>query len=90
MIYHIYIQNLKCGGCASTIKRKLANLKGVLDVEVEVEKSEVALELEADHFLLNVKAALRLMGYPTIGEENSISTKAKSYVSCATGRLIQH
>ena len=30
----IYIDNLKCGGCASTIKKELSQLNGVKDVKV--------------------------------------------------------
>ena len=86
----IAIQNLKCGGCANTIKRKLEKLEGVSNINVEVEKSEVALEIESKDLMDKVEESLRIMGYPSVYDDNSLSAKAKSYVSCATGRLLQH
>lgn len=34
-----------------------------------------------------VKSTLKKLGYPEEGEENSIGQKAKSFVSCAIGKL---
>ncbi len=90
MLNRITIQNLKCGGCAATIKRKLEQLDGVSNVQVEVESDEVAFELDSNHLTDKVRESLKVMGYPSIDDENSLSAKAKSYVSCAVGRLSQH
>jgi copper chaperone len=37
--------------------------------------------------LLNAKETLKSIGYPEDGKENSFGTKAKSYVSCAIGKM---
>jgi len=37
--------------------------------------------------LETVKAKLSMMGYPEIGDANTLLHKAKSFVSCATGKM---
>ena len=37
----IFIQNLKCNGCASTITKKLSHLENITDIKVAVEESSV-------------------------------------------------
>jgi len=34
-----------------------------------------------------VKEKLKSLGYPSIEDTNGVITKAKSFVSCATGKL---
>ena len=84
------IQNLKCGGCAHTIKTKLSEVKGLDHVEVIVESNEVAFEYVSPETLLAAKHKLKALGYPEIDEANSMVTKAKSFVSCATGKISNH
>lgn len=83
----ISVQNLKCGGCANTIIDKLRTLNGVVEVSVAVEKSEVIVQYEDDFNFESVKSTLKHLGYPEVGEQNSFGTKAKSYVSCAIGKI---
>lgn len=86
----IEIQNLKCGGCANTIKRKLEKMEGVSIVQIEVENSAVLFHMDVENRIHEVKASLKDMGYPPIDDNNGFSVKAKSYVSCAIGRMSQH
>ncbi|MDP5062256.1 MAG: cation transporter [Maribacter sp.] len=83
----IPIQNLKCGGCAKTIITKLEEIPTITNVSVSVESSSVsfdALQLED----INIaKSKLKAIGYPSLDQENSVLSKAKSFVSCATGKL---
>lgn len=83
----IKIQNLKCSGCAHTIKTKLEDLSGVNMVEVMVDDNEVIINSDSENIFLTAKQNLKLMGYPEETEENTIVTKAKSFVSCATGKF---
>ena len=83
----VHIQNLKCGGCVSTITKKLNALDDVSEVTVEVEDNSVTFEYSDEHTLNVVKATLAEIGYPEDGERNSLTTKAKSYVSCAFGKV---
>ncbi len=83
----INIQNLKCGGCANTIITKLSGIEGVSNVNVNVESSSVAFNYTSDNNITAVKNKLRVIGYPIEGEKNSVVSKAKSFVSCATGKM---
>jgi copper chaperone len=83
----INIQNLKCGGCAKTIKTKLLEQEGVLDVEVNLQNEEVSFDYEDASVIERVKSRLKTLGYPAVDEKNSIIDKTRSFVSCASGRL---
>ncbi|MFP4486617.1 MAG: heavy-metal-associated domain-containing protein [Campylobacterales bacterium] len=82
------VQNLKCGGCSNTITKKLAALYS--GVEVDVDTKQVAVEFD-DGKEDEVKATLKELGYPVVGEQmgwlESTGAKAKSFVSCAVGRM---
>ena len=83
----IIVQNLKCGGCANTITTKLSEIENISDINIDVEENKVSFNYtnEADAFA--VKDKLKTLGYPSIDDANNIVSKAKSYVSCATGKL---
>lgn len=83
----IYIQNVKCSGCAHTIQSKLESIENVSDVEIEVEQGQVSFECDSDETLLIVKKSLKSIGYPEQSEENTFGSKAKSFVSCAIGKM---
>lgn len=83
----IQIQNLKCGGCAHTIITKLSELNDINNVEVDVENSSVSFTYENDENLILLKKKLNTLGYPEEGEKNSVVSKAKSFVSCASGKM---
>ena len=83
----VHIQNLKCGGCANTISKKLNTLDDVSDVLVEIVDNSVTFEYSEAHTLDVVKKTLAYIGYPEDGEANSLTSKAKSYVSCAFGKI---
>ena len=87
MIETIYIQNVKCSGCAHTIQSKLSSIVAVSNVEIDVEKGRVTFECDSNETLLVVKKTLKSIGYPEHSEENTIGSKAKSYVSCAIGKI---
>ncbi len=83
----VQIQNLKCNGCASTIKNKLSELENIKEVSVDVENDAISFEYDKEDTLETVKIQLHKLGYPLVGEDNKLPTKAKSYVSCAIGRM---
>ena len=83
----IYIQNLKCGGCANTITKNISAIENISNVSVNVEESSVTFHYETEGNLAEVKDKLHSLGYPEDGEANSFGSKAKSYVSCAIGKM---
>ncbi len=80
------LENIKCRGCANTIKNGLLKIEGVKQAEVNVKESEVTVTYKDDDILNIIKKKLSRLGYPEAGN-NSIGSKAKSFVSCAIGKL---
>lgn len=87
MIASFEIQNLKCGGCANTINTRLAELKGIDRVMVNNDENTVSFDYASDTSKSEAIKLLSKLGYPVVGEKNPLSKKAKSYVSCAIGRM---
>lgn len=85
----IHIENLKCQGCASTIKKGLLKIDEVKEVKIDVEQSLVEISFEGEDAITEkCKTKLKNLGYPKTGENTTISV-AKSYVSCAIGKINQ-
>jgi copper chaperone len=82
----IQIENLKCGGCASTIKKGILSIEAVKEVAIDIENSIVSITSEKEN-LEEIKHKLSTLGYPETGDKNTVLHKAKSFVSCAVGRL---
>jgi len=83
------VENIKCGGCANTISSKLGKLDGVTDVQVDVEQGRVTVEAGDDSRALLADTLLQ-SGYPEKGTAEGIkaaTAKAKSFVSCAIGKM---
>jgi len=85
----IQVENLKCGGCASTIKKGLISLDGIDSVDIAIETSEITFQTEDEEIIASAIKKLSGMGYPQVGDPNSVLQKAKSYVSCAVGKMNQ-
>ncbi|WP_438976598.1 heavy-metal-associated domain-containing protein [Polaribacter sp.] len=82
----LQIENLKCGGCAATIKKGILAIDGVENVDVNLEESSVSITSTKNN-LQEVKIKLSKLGYPEIGDKNTVLHKAKSFVSCAVGKI---
>ena len=86
------VLNVKCGGCAATLKDKLKSDFGEIEVNLEVMPREITiLKDDFDESLLRIK--LKKLGYPMVDENlnifEDVTTKAKSFVSCAIGKSKQ-
>lgn len=81
----IFVENIKCGGCMSSIKEAIKKIAGVSDVEIEKESDKVTIYGTAilRETLVNKLAKL---GYPEKGNNTALA-KMKSFVSCAKGNL---
>ena len=82
----IIIANLKCNGCASTIKKELSTLTGVKEVAVDVERDAVIVIYDTigRECIIN---KLHSLGYPEATEKNGLLLQIKSYGSCMVGRI---
>jgi copper chaperone len=82
----IYIANLKCGGCATTISNELSKLTGVSKVLVDNENDCLEITYENTN-RQDIITKLHDLGYPEATEENGLLLQLKSYASCMIGRV---
>lgn len=85
----IHVDNIKCGGCEKSIVKGLATIEGLSDVVIDREQQLVSVT--ADPSLREALVAkLKSMGYPEHGSVSGLDAglaNAKSFVSCAIGRV---
>lgn len=89
MNYEISVENIKCGGCAGTIVKKISAIDGVENTDVDVEAGIVKIS-GIDGLHESLLASLLKMGYPETGTTEGLAAakaKAKSFVSCAIGKF---
>jgi copper chaperone len=85
----IEIDNLKCGGCEKSIVKGLSVMLEVSDLVVDREHQVIRFSGAASDRDVVVQK-LRSMGYPekgTIAGVDAGLANAKSFVSCAVGRM---
>lgn len=82
----VHVDNLKCGGCANTIRRNVLALRGVKDVVVDAESDTVQVQHDGALDASELRALLHRLGYPEAGTGGTLE-KMKSFVSCAVGRV---
>ena len=83
----LVVQNLRCGGCANTITSKLLEIKNIENLKVDIDASKIQFDHHNKIDLQAVKDKLKALGYPEVDDKNSMLFKAKSIVSCATGKF---
>lgn len=84
MTHIIKVENIKCAGCMNSITKALMSLPGVSNVSITKETETVFVEGNVQRNLLTAK--LSELGYPEKGS-NTILHQAKSFVSCAVGKM---
>jgi copper chaperone len=82
----LFVANLKCGGCATTIKKNLLALVGVKQVEVDIDNDNILITYEQNTHDAIAKRLLD-MGYPEATEKNGLLLQLKSYASCLAGKV---
>jgi copper chaperone len=84
------VLNVKCGGCANTLKKSLLENFGDISVNLDVEPRQISLDIK-DEKIEQLREQLIALGYPMSDEElntiSKITTTAKSFVSCAVGKM---
>jgi len=92
MLTTVEVNNIRCDGCASTIKKSLTN-EGFTNIEVDLscEPRKVTVDIKDEASLAQLRTILRKLGYPFCDEEikfsESAKLKAKSFVSCSVGKF---
>ena len=86
------VANIRCEGCANTIKKALSEHFGnSVEVDLSVMPRKVTVEIKGDGDEELFISTLRKLGYPLIDDEVSniegVVMKGKSFVSCAVGKF---
>lgn len=82
----IQVENIKCGGCANSIRNSLSKIEGVNQIDVNIENGVISTIVEDFVNEEQLSKVLHKMGYTAPGEGGALD-KAKSYVSCMIGRI---
>ena len=84
------VLNVKCQGCASTLKKNLFDEFGDVDVNLDTMPRIITIyndEINEE----NLRKKLISIGYPLEDEDlniiDNLTTKGKSFVSCAIGKI---
>jgi copper chaperone len=86
MEMQIKVENIKCGGCANSIRNAVMKVEGVSKAEVDVESGIITLDVSDDVKRDAITSKLQAMGYPEPGKGSGLTTAA-SFVSCMVGRV---
>ena len=87
MTENIIVTNLKCGGCASSIKNKLKELHGIDSINIDLDSNNITIIHQGIVNRDIITAQLKAIGYPEATEENGLLLQLKSYASCMIGKL---
>jgi copper chaperone len=85
----IHVENIKCGGCEQSIIKGLTSIEGLSHIVIDQEQQMVSV-LGDESLREAVVSKLKSMGYPEHGSVSGLEaglTNAKSFVSCAIGRV---
>lgn len=83
----IILANIKCEGCATTIKNELLKITGVENAKVRNEEDLVKISYDEHLDRAVIINKLLSLGYPEATEENGLLLQVKSYASCMLGRI---
>lgn len=93
MIKSFEVLNIKCGGCAGTVKSKLKDRFPDIEVNLDNEPRIVSATINSQEDEVYLLQTLKSLGYPSIHEElggfEGALLKGKSFVSCAVGKMNQ-
>lgn len=85
--HSFFVENLKCNGCANSIRKEISKYPEISSVRIEADQSLIIIEFSENFEQLDaLKHKLARIGYPEMGQ-NSFASAAVSYISCAVGRI---
>ncbi len=91
MVREFKVLNIKCGGCAGTVKKALKEEFDEIEVNLEVEPRIITLQTDENFDEEKLRYKMKKLGYPfedeELGKFEEVGTKAKSFVSCAIGKM---
>ncbi|BCD62192.1 heavy metal transport/detoxification protein [Nitratiruptor sp. YY08-26] len=85
------VANIRCEGCANSIKKALSPYFGYVEVDLAKEPRIVTVEIKNKIDKEKLKEILIGLGYPLYEQKLStmdkLGLKTKSFVSCAVGKF---
>lgn len=84
----LFVQNMKCSGCTSSISKVLSKIEGIANINIDLDHNFIELSCERTNNIDEVKSSLRSMGYVCSEDKNSLADKANSYVHCMIGKIV--
>jgi copper chaperone len=87
--FQVEVENIKCGGCENSIVKGINAVAQVSNLVIDRDKQLVSFSGEESIKQLVIDK-LKSMGYPEKGTVAGLEaglTNAKSFVSCAIGRM---
>ena len=85
----VHVENIKCGGCEKSIVKGLTSIEGLSNIVIDREQQMVSVVADAS-LRDALVSKLKSMGYPEQGSVSGLDAglaNAKSFVSCAIGRI---
>ena len=85
----VHVGNIKCGGCEKSIIKGLTSIEGVSNIVIDRDQQLISVSGDAS-LREALLSKLKSMGYPEHGSVSGLEaglTNAKSFVSCAIGRV---
>lgn len=83
--------NIKCEGCANSIKNALSKDFGNIEVDLTKEPRIVTVDIKNEEDEEKLKIVLKKLGYPLVVDDltksQEVGLKAKSFISCAIGKF---
>lgn len=79
-----FVENMRCSGCAKSIKSTLSKIPGVQGVDITLTDKKISvmgIGIDRDRIL----KTLERLGYPLSGQ-NSLLRRATSFISCSASR----
>ena len=86
---NLTVENIKCGGCANSITKKLSSVFGTSNINIDIDTGIVNIDIEEGR-KGEIIDVLEDLGYPqtdSVGGFTSAKAKAKSFISCAIGKM---
>lgn len=84
------LANVKCGGCANSIRKAVEAIEGAQVLALDPASGHLVEVEAADSLRCVIAERLHALGYPEQGSVEGIAAmaaSAKSFVSCAVGRF---
>jgi copper chaperone CopZ len=85
------VANIRCEGCANSIKKALSPHFGEVEVDLTKMPRIVTVDIQSEADEAKFKEILISLGYPLIdvrlSKSAEIGAKAKSFISCAVGKF---